>query len=401
MDLFEKCRQYSRAEEIIKAGLFPYFKPIEENHGPMVKMEGKEVIMAGSNDYLGLSKHPEVIEEAIQALREFGSSCSGSRFMNGTSILHTKLEEELADFLGTEACLAFTTGYLTNQGVISALVQKGDYLISDKENHASIVAGAWISKSLGAEVLRYQSNDMASLEETLKKIPIDAPKLVVTDGVFSMSGRIVNLPEVVRLTKAYKARLMIDEAHAMGVLGDHGRGTCSFFGLKNGPDADLTMGTFSKSFASLGGFIAGDRKIVDFIKHNSRAFIFSASMSPAAVASVRASLRIIRREPERVARLLQIAATVRQTLNNAGFKLMVADGITPIIPIIIGDDMKTFLFWRKLLDEGVFVNAVVSPGVPPGMQILRLSLIATYEDKHVERILETLLRVGKEFGVIS
>jgi 8-amino-7-oxononanoate synthase len=399
MDLFQKCRQFSRAKDVIDAGVFPYFQTIEENHGPVVRMEGREVIMAGSNDYLGLSQHPEVIEASVKAVKAFGSSCSGSRYLNGTSVLHTSLEKELADFLGVEACLAFTTGYLTNQGVIPTLVQKGEYLISDKENHASIVTGAWIARARGAHVFRYKTNDMTGLEAILKGIPPDAPKLIVTDGVFSMSGRIVNLPQLVNLAKAYEARVMIDEAHAMGVLGEFGRGTCSHFGLKNGQDVELTMGTFSKSFASLGGFIAGERQVIDYIKYNSQAFIFSASMTPASVAAARAALRIIRREPERIERLRRIADDVREGLKNQGFKLM--EGGTPILPVIIGDDMMTFRFWRRLLEAGVFVNAVVSPAVPQGLQLIRLSLIATYEQEHIDRILEAFHKVGKEFGLIG
>jgi 8-amino-7-oxononanoate synthase len=399
MDLFQKCRQFSRAKDVIDAGVFPYFQTIEENHGPVVRMEGREVIMAGSNDYLGLSQHPEVIEASVKAVKAFGSSCSGSRYLNGTSVLHTSLEKELADFLGVEACLAFTTGYLTNQGVIPTLVQKGEYLISDKENHASIVTGAWIARARGAHVFRYKTNDMTGLEAILKGIPPDAPKLIVTDGVFSMSGRIVNLPQLVNLAKAYEARVMIDEAHAMGVLGEFGRGTCSHFGLKNGQDVELTMGTFSKSFASLGGFIAGERQVIDYIKYNSQAFIFSASMTPASVAAARAALRIIRREPERIERLRRIADDVREGLKNQGFKLM--EGGTPILPVIIGDDMMTFRFWRRLLEAGVFVNAVVSPAVPQGLQLIRLSLIATYEQKHIDGIFEAFHKVGKEFGLIG
>jgi 8-amino-7-oxononanoate synthase len=398
MDVFNKCYQFSRANEVIAAGLLPYFQTIEENHGPVVKMGGKDVVMAGSNDYLGLSQHPEVIEAAIEAVKAFGSSCSGSRFLNGTSILHTRLEEELADFLGLEACLAFTTGFLTNQGVIATLVERGEHLLSDAENHASIVAGAWIVRARGGSVHRYTTNDMSALEHTLKKIPGDAPKLIVSDGVFSMSGRIVNLPELVRLAKAYGARLMLDEAHAMGVLGEGGRGTPSHFGLKNGRDVELTMGTFSKSFASLGGFIAGERRVVDYIKYNSQAFRFSASMTPGSVGAVRAALRIIRREPERVARLGQITRKMRQGLESQGFKLI--ESTTPILPVIIGDDMGTFRFWRRLMDEGVFANAVISPGVPPGMQLIRLSLIATYQEEHMDKILDAFRKVGKEFGLI-
>jgi len=399
MDMFTKCYQFSRAKEVIAAGLLPYFQTIEENHGPMVKMEGKDVVMAGSNDYLGLSQHPEVIAAATEAVKAFGSSCSGSRFLNGTSILHTKLEAELADFLGVEACLAFTTGFLTNQGVIATLVEKGEHLFSDDENHASIVAGSWIVRARGGHVHRYASNDMTALEYALKKIPADAPKLIVTDGVFSMSGRIVHLPELVRLAKTYGARVMIDEAHAMGVLGEGGRGTCSHYGLKNGSDVELTMGTFSKSFASLGGFIAGERPVIDYIKYNSQAFRFSASMAPGSVGAVRAALKIIRREPERVDRLHRITMDMRDGLKRQGFKII--ESTTPILPVIIGDDMGTFRFWRRLMDEGVFANAVISPGVPQGMQLIRLSLIATYKQEHIDRILEAFHKVGQEFGLIS
>ncbi|MGA2586203.1 MAG: aminotransferase class I/II-fold pyridoxal phosphate-dependent enzyme [Candidatus Aminicenantales bacterium] len=398
MDLFDKCYKFSRPQEVIKAGLLPYFQIIEENHGPVVKMGGKDIIMAGSNDYLGLSQHPEVIEAAVAATKAFGSSCSGSRFLNGTSILHTKLEEELADFLGVEACLAFTTGFLTNQGVIATLVERGEYLLSDDDNHASIVAGAWIVRARGGHVLRYTTNDMSALEAMLKKAPEGAPKFIVSDGVFSMSGRIVNLPELTRLAKAYGARVMLDEAHSAGVLGEGGRGTCSHFGLKNNKDIDLTMGTFSKSFASLGGFVAGERQVVDYIKYNSQAFRFSASMAPGSVGAVRASLRIIRREPERVERLRKISMEMRDGLKSQGFKLI--ESITPILPVIIGDDMGTFRFWRRLMDEGVFANAVISPGVPQGMQLIRLSLIGTYKQEHMDKILEAFRKVGKEFGLI-
>jgi 8-amino-7-oxononanoate synthase len=398
MDLFDKCYKFSRPQEVIKAGLLPYFQIIEENHGPVVKMGGKDIIMAGSNDYLGLSQHPEVIEAAVAATKAFGSSCSGSRFLNGTSILHTKLEEELADFLGVEACLAFTTGFLTNQGVIATLVERGEYLLSDDDNHASIVAGAWIVRARGGHVLRYATNDMSALEAMLKKAPEGAPKFIVSDGVFSMSGRIVNLPELTRLAKAYGARVMLDEAHSAGVLGEGGRGTCSHFGLKNNKDIDLTMGTFSKSFASLGGFVAGERQVVDYIKYNSQAFRFSASMAPGSVGAVRASLRIIRREPERVERLRKISMEMRDGLKSQGFKLI--ESITPILPVIIGDDMGTFRFWRRLMDEGVFANAVISPGVPQGMQLIRLSLIGTYKQEHMDKILEAFRKVGKEFGLI-
>ncbi len=381
------------------AGVYPYFQEIEENHGPVVKIEGKEIIMAGSNNYLGLSKHPDVIEASKKALEDFGTSCSGSRYLNGTLVLHTALEEELADYFGMESCLLFTTGFLTNQGVLPTVVHRNEYLITDKDNHASIVAGALIAKALAANICRYKTNDMESLEKVLEDIPVDAPKLIVTDGVFSMSGYIVNLPELTRLAKKYHARVMIDDAHSIGVLGEGGKGTCSHFGLKNGVDVDLLMGTFSKSFASLGGFIAGERKIIEYIKHHSHALIFSASMTPANVAAVHAVLKIIKREPERIERIREISQYMRNGFKQVGFKIL--EGITPIVPVIIGDDMKTFQFWRRLMDEGVFANAVISPAVPQGMQLIRTSFIATHENEHLDRIIEVFQKIGKEFGLLG
>ena len=376
-----------------------HLQEIEKNHGPVVRINGKEIIMAGSNNYLGLSKHPDVIEASKKALIDFGTSCSGSRYLNGTLVLHTALEEELADFLGMESCLLFTTGFLTNQGVLPTIVHRNEYLITDKDNHASIVAGALIAKALAAHIHRYSSNDMESLEKVLEAIPLDAPKLIVTDGVFSMSGYIVNLPELTRLAKKYQARVMIDDAHSIGVLGEGGRGTCSHFGLKNGEDVELLMGTFSKSFASLGGFIAGEKKVIEYIKHHSRALIFSASMTPANVAAVHAVLKIIKREPERIERIREISHYMRNGFKQLGFKIL--EGITPIVPVIVGDDMKTFQFWRRLLDEGVFANAVISPAVPQGMQLIRTSFMATHENEHLDRIIEVFQKVGKEFGLVG
>jgi 8-amino-7-oxononanoate synthase len=381
------------------AGVYPYFQEIEENHGPVVKLNGREIIMAGSNNYLGLSKHPEVIEASRKAVHEFGTSCSGSRYLNGTLILHTALEEELADYLGMESCLLFTTGFLTNQGVLPTVVHRNECLITDKDNHASIVAGALIAKALGAQICRYKTNDMESLQKTLEGLPPDAPKLIVTDGVFSMSGYIVNLPELTLLAKKYRARVMIDDAHSIGVLGEHGQGTCSHFGLKNREDLDLVMGTFSKSFASLGGFIAGERKITEYIKHHSQALIFSASMTPANVAAVHAALKIVKREPERINRIREISAYVRNGFKQVGLKIL--EGITPIVPVITGDDMKTFQIWRRLIDEGVFANAVISPAVPPGQQLIRTSFIATHENEHLDKTIEVFQKVGKEFGLLE
>jgi 8-amino-7-oxononanoate synthase len=398
-DVFDKCHQFERVEKI-KAmnNIFPYYHAIEENRGPVIRIFGKDVVMAGSNNYLGLSKHPEVVAAAHKAIDDFGTSASGSRFLNGTLVLHEALEEELADFLGMESCQLFTTGFLANQGILSTLVGKGEYLISDKDNHASIVVGTLIAKAMAAEVKRYKNNDMASLEKVLKGLPHDAPKLIVSDGVFSMSGLVVDLPELVRLAKTYKARLMIDEAHSVGVLGQGGLGICDHFGLQNGRDVDLVMGTFSKSFASLGGFVAGKKKVIEYIKYMSQAVIFSASMTPANVAAVSAALKIIRREPERIERLRWIGDYMRNGFKQAG--LTIIDGITPIVPVIVGDDIKTFQVWRRLLDEGVFANAVVSPAAPQGQQLIRTSYMATHENHHLDKIIETFAKVGKEFDVV-
>ncbi len=398
MDVFKKCQQFDRVDQIKEMGIFPYYHAIEENRGPEIRIFGRDVVMAGSNNYLGLSKHPEVVAAAHKAINDFGTSASGSRFLNGTLVLHEKLEEELADFLGMEACQLFTTGYLANQGILPTLVGKGEYLISDKDNHASIVTGTLIAKAMAAEVKRYKNNDMESLEKVLKGLPPHAPKLIVSDGVFSMSGLVVHLPELVRLAKKYHARLMIDEAHSVGVLGRGGLGICDHFGLRNGHDVDLVMGTFSKSFASLGGFVAGPKKVVEYIKYMSQAVIFSASMAPANVAAVRAALAIIRREPERVERLRWIGDYMRNGFKQAGLKII--DGITPIVPVIVGDDIKTFQVWRRLLDEGVFANAVISPAAPAGLQLIRTSYMATHENHHLDQIIETFARVGKEFGVV-
>jgi len=399
VDIFEKCRQFTRHKEVQALGVYPYFQPIEENMGAVVQIGGKEILMAGSNNYLGLSKHPEVMAAAKQAIDKFGTSCSGSRYLNGTLVLHEALEEELADFVGMESCLLFTTGFLSNQGTISTLVTKDEYLITDKDNHASIVVGTLMSKAMGANVIRYHTNDMQSLEKVLKKIPIDAPKLIVSDGVFSMSGFVVNLPEMAELARKYKARVMLDEAHSLGVLGKGGLGTASHYQMKNGQNVDIVMGTFSKSFASLGGFIASNRAVIDYVKHTSLALIFSASMAPANVAAVHAALKIMKREPERTERLIQIGHFMRKSLKELGFKIL--DGITPIVPIVIGDDIKTFQVWRRLLDEGLFVNAVISPAVPQGLQLVRTSYIAILTDEHLHRMLDIYAKVGREFGLIS
>ncbi len=396
-DIFDKCRSFTRADEVRAMGLYPYFKAIEENDGPVVTIEGKKVIMAGSNNYLGLTTHPKVKEAAIQAVKKYGTGCSGSRYLNGTLDLHNELEAKLAEFLGKEACLLFSTGYQTNQGVISTLVQKGEYVFTDKENHASIVAGTLITKGMQGEVIRYRHNDCKDLDRVLGRAPAHVAKLVVTDGVFSMSGDIVDLPSLVRAAKSKNTRVMVDDAHGIGVLGKGGRGTVSHFGLDD--EVDMIMGTFSKTFASLGGFVVAERSVVEYIKHHASALIFSASMTPASVAAVLASLEILQNEPERIAKLHANAEKMRKGFASLGFKII--PGETAVVPVVIGDDLKTFLFWRELFEAGVFVNAVISPAVPPGWQLLRTSYMATHEDKHLNQVLEVFEKVGKELGIIN
>ena len=396
-DIFDKCLAFTRADEVRAMGLYPYFKPIEENDGPVVTIEGRRIIMAGSNNYLGLTTHPKVKEASIEAVKKYGTGCSGSRYLNGTLDLHNELEARLAEFLGREACLLFSTGYQTNQGVISTLVQKGEYVFTDKENHASIVAGTLITKGMQGEVIRYHHNDIGDLERVLRRAPAHAAKFVVTDGVFSMSGDIVDLPALVNVAKRGNARIMVDDAHGVGVLGKGGRGTVNHFGLDD--EVDMIMGTFSKTFASLGGFVVAERPVIEVIKHHAAALIFSASMTPASVAAVLASLEILQREPERIERVHYNADKMRNGFAAMGFRII--PGETAVVPVVIGDDLKTFLFWRELFEAGVFVNAVICPAVPPGLQLLRTSYMATHEDEHLDQILDTFNKVGKELAIID
>ncbi|MCX6161013.1 MAG: pyridoxal phosphate-dependent aminotransferase family protein [Ignavibacteriae bacterium] len=396
-DLFNKCTAFTRADDVKAAGFYPYFRPIEQNEGPVVRIEGREVIMAGSNNYHGLTTHPKVIEAAEKALKKYGTGCSGSRYLTGTLDLHIKLEEKLADFLGKESCLLFSTGYQTAQGIIPVLVNKGEYVISDKDNHASIVSGTLLAKALLAEFLRYKHNDMQDLERILSSVPLEASKLVATDGVFSTTGELVELPKLVELCKKYNARILIDDAHSLGVAGAGGRGTASEFGLAE--DVDLIMGTFSKTLASLGGFVVSEKPVINYLKHHSPALIFSASPTPSSVAAADAALDILWAEPERVTKLLNNADKMRKGFKDMGFNVL--DGKTPIVPVILGDDMLVFKFWRKLYDAGVFVNAFVPPGVPQNLSMLRTSYMATHEDVHLNKILEVFGDIGKEFGLIS
>jgi 8-amino-7-oxononanoate synthase len=396
VDLFQKCWSFTRADEIKESGFYPYFRPIEENEGPVVTIEGRKVIMAGSNNYHGLTADPRVKEAARKAVEKYGTGCSGSRYLTGTLDIHNELEEKLAAFMGKESCLLFSTGYQTAQGIIPTLVQKGEYVVSDKDNHACIVAGNLMAKGAFADMVRFKHNDMEDLDRVLDKIPLSKPKLIVSDGVFSTSGTIVDLPHLVAAAKRHNGRILIDDAHATGVIGKGGRGTASHFNLEN--EVDMTMGTFSKTFSSLGGFVVGDRAVINYLKHHAPALIFSASPTPAAVAAAIAALDIVKKEPERMHRLIANADKMRKGFKEMGFKVI--DGQTAIVPVIIGEDTKTFIFWRALFDAGVFVNAFISPGVPPGMAMLRTSYMATHEDHHLDKILETFCSIGKQLGVI-
>ena len=392
MDIFEKCGGFTIAKEAIEAGFYPYFIPLAENEGTEAVYKGHRLIMCGSNNYLGLTTHPKVREAAIQAINRYGTSCTGSRFLNGTLELHEQLECELAEWVGKEAALVFSTGMQVNLGTISALVGRGDVVILDKDDHASIVDGAKLS---WGDTKRFRHNDIDDFERVLASIPESKGKLVVVDGLFSMGGDIAPLPDLVRVSKKYGARVMVDDAHAIGVLGG-GKGTAAHFGITD--EVDLIMSTFSKSFASLGGFISGDEQVIYYIKHHARSLIFSASIPPANAAATLAALQVMREEPERIERLDQIATRMREGFQKLGFNT--GKSVSPIIPIIIGDDMLTFDTWSLLFKKGVFVNPVISPGVAEGNQLLRTSYMATHTDEQLERVLNVFEYVGKEVGLI-
>jgi 8-amino-7-oxononanoate synthase len=397
VDLFDRCQAFTRADEIKALGYYPYFRPIQVNEGPVVMMEGREVVMAGSNNYLGLTAHPKVKEAAIKAIEKYGTGCSGSRYLTGTLDIHIELEARLAKYFGKEDCLLYSTGFQTGQGVITTLVQRGDYVIGDKENHACLVTSALMAKGAFAEVMRYKHNDMADLERQLKRIPDEASKLIATDGVFSVTGEIVDLPGILALATKYGARVLVDDAHALGVIGVGGRGTASAYNKVD--ETDLTMGTFSKTLASLGGYVVGTERVINYLKHHSPALIFSASPTPASVAAAIAALDVLEAEPERVDRLIRNAGRMREAFTALGFKTL--PGSTAIVPVIIGDDMLAFKFWRALYDAGVFVNVFISPGVPPGMQMMRTSYMSTHEAVHLDRILELFEKIGRNLGLLG
>ncbi len=392
MDIFEKCFNWTTAKQAVKEGYYPYFIPLTENEGTEVTYRGHRLIMCGSNNYLGLTTHPKVREASCQAVERYGTSCTGSRFLNGTLEMHETLESELARWVGKEAALVFSTGMQVNLGTVSALVGRGDYVILDKDDHASIVDGARLSFG---EIQRYRHNDIEHLERVLQSLSEKSGKLLVVDGLFSMEGDLANLPEILPLAKKYGARVMVDDAHGMGVLGG-GRGTAWHFGLND--EVDLVMSTFSKSFASLGGFVAGSEDVIHYIKHFARSLIFSASIPPANTAAVLAALQVMREEPERIERVNRAGQKMRDGFKALGFNI--GHSVTPIVPIIIGDDQRTFLTWRLLFENGVFVNPVISPAVAPGHQLLRTSYMATHTDQQLDRVLEIFEKVGKQVGLI-
>jgi 8-amino-7-oxononanoate synthase len=393
MDLFQKCKEFTAAREVMAKGLYPFFNPISSGADTEVIINGRKIIMIGSNNYLGLTSHPKVKLAAIEAIERYGSGCTGSRYLNGTLDIHEELERRLAKFMQKEAALVFSTGFQTNLGTISSLVHKGDFMITDRADHASIVDGCRLSFG---KVLKFKHNDMADLERVLSLCDKEGGKMIIVDGVFSMEGDIANLPEMTKLAKKYDARILVDDAHSIGVLGENGRGTAEHFGLND--EVDLVMGTFSKSFASIGGFIAGTDKVIHYIKHHARALIFSASMPPSAVATCLAALDIIESEPERRERLWEITHRMQKEYKNMGFDIGPTQ--TPIIPLYIGDNMKCFQFWKMLFDEGIFTNPIISPAVPPGSQLLRTSYTATHTNRQMDRVLDVFQKVGKEIGVI-
>lgn len=392
VDIFEKAKGFTRAREAQEMGVYPYFIPFEDSEGTVVTYNGREIIMIGSNNYLGLTTHPRVREAAIEAVKKFGTSCTGSRFMNGTLALHRELEERLAAFVGKEKCLVFSTGYQTNLGTISAIVGRGDIVITDKEDHASIVDGCMLSFG---EMKRFRHSEMDDLERVLSKLPADTGKIVIVDGVYSMGGDIAPLPEITRLCKKYGARLLVDDAHSVGVLAD-GHGTAAHFGLTD--EVDIITGTFSKSFASIGGFAAGDEAVMHYIQHHARSLIFSASLPASNTAAVMAALDVIEEDPGYIQQVWDNSEYMKKGLTELGFDIGSSE--TPIIPIFIYDDMRTIIFWKALFEEGLFTNPVIPPAVPPNQALLRTSYMATHTIEQLDRALDILDVVGHRLDVI-
>ena len=392
MDLFYKTELKQNYDVAKEKGIYPYFHALSTGQDTQVVMEGKDTIMLGSNNYLGLTSNKQVISAGVEALKKYGTGCSGSRFLNGTLDIHIALEKELAEFLHKESVMTFSTGFQSNLGIISAICGRNDVVLCDKENHASIYDAIKLSY---ARMLRYNHSDMQDLEEKLKTIPKENGILIVTDGVFSMSGEICKLPEIVKLAKKYGARVMVDDAHGLGVLGEHGRGTAEHFGLED--DVDIRMGTFSKSLASLGGYMASTKRVVDYVKHNSRPYIFSASITPCSVATARESLKILRENPSIVKSLQEVATYMRNGLKKLNVKII--DSQTPIIPIYVYDDEKAFMACKLLLERGVYVNPVVSPATPVGQALLRTSYTATHTHEQMDKAMKAIREVLDILGL--
>ena len=393
MDIFEKTRNKQIYDIAKEKGIYPYFHKLYSGQDVIVNMEGKRTIMLGSNNYLALTNHPRVKDAGIKAIEEYGSGCSGSRFLNGTLDKHVALEKDLSEFLHKEAAITFSTGFQSNLGIISAIVGRNDYILCDKENHASIYDACRLSYG---KLLRYNHSDMQDLENKIKTVPKEAGILIVTDGVFSMGGDICKLPEIVEIAEKYEARVMVDDAHGLGVIGKYGRGTGEYFGLED--KVDIIMGTFSKSLASLGGFMAAKKEVVEYVKHSSRPYIFSASMTPASVACAHESLKILMEEPERVQRLNDISAYMRKRLKENGVPII--ESTTPIIPIYTYDDEKTFIACKLLLERGVYVNPVVSPATPVGKSLLRTSYTANHTKELIDEAVEKIVEVLKILEII-
>lgn len=392
--LQDKLGRYDLPQKVKAKGVYPYFRCIESGQSTEVVMSGRKVLMFGSNSYLGLTDDPRVIEAAVEATRKYGTGCAGSRFLNGTLDIHLQLEKELAEFVGKEDAIIYSTGFQVNLGVVSCVTDRNDYIICDELDHASIVEGRRLSFST---ILKYRHNDMDALEKELQKCRPESVKLIVVDGVFSMEGDIANLPEIVRLSKKYNGSVMVDEAHGLGVLGDHGRGTCNHFGLTN--DVDLIMGTFSKSLASIGGFIAADERVINYLRHNSRSYIFSASNTPAATAAAQAALHIMKTEPERIAHLWEITNYALKCFRDLGFEI--GHTSTPIIPLYVRDMEKTFLVTKMLFDEGIFINPVIPPACSPNDTLIRFSLMATHSKEQIDFAVEKLTKVFRQLEIIK
>lgn len=392
--LQDKFAKYDLPQQFMAKGVYPYFRTINSHQDTEVMMDGKKVLMFGSNAYMGLTYDKRIIDASIAATEKYGTGCAGSRFLNGTLDIHVELEKELAEFVGKDEALCFSTGFTVNEGIIPAVVGRGDYIICDDRDHASIVDGRRLAF---ATQLKYKHNDMEALEKELQKCELDAVKLIVVDGVFSMEGDLANLPEIVRLKKKYNASIYVDEAHGLGVFGKQGRGVCDHFGVTE--DVDLIMGTFSKSLASIGGFVAGDKAVINWLRHNARSYIFQASSTPAATAAAREALHIIKSEPERIQRLWDITNYALKKFRDAGFEI--GETESPIIPLYVRDTEKTFIVTKQAFDEGIFINPVIPPACAPQDTLVRVALMATHTVEQVDYAVEKLTKCFKELGIIK